>query len=428
MTPPDYRDVLWVVLPHKDEKVFTIRSFSDEAALYETTDEQCAAGAFSVSLPLEELVGSRESKTRWAQRRVGTEEAVAAGRRLWKSLPPELLKVFDEPTGQRPLRIKIYSPLQRITNLPWEWLADEQGRLVAIRPDVRLVRCVPLRFETPHLTVAPPLRVLVVLTNPKDERLLDTQAELAAVCRGLFNSSEYSLRVCPEPTTEVLQQTLHDFLPHVVHYIGHAGIDGGEGNIILHDDSGRTYWMRASYLSRLLPPTVRLVCLSTCFSVPNYQILGLPHLAHAPAELNLPTALVNCYPVSQESVSAFWQAFYPALIKKRGNVNEAVQEARLSCCADDPDSADWASFSLVLRDRTGRGMNIVKADSHVVEEVQAEELQAQFAARLANELARHVRLFGGLSSESLRETFAHETKRITDLLDHIINISANFKE
>lgn len=427
MTPPDYRDILWVVLPHEDEKLFTVRSFTDEAALYEMTEKECIAGAYTVSLPLEELVGSRKSKTRWTQRRVSAEEAAAVGLKLRESLPSELLKVFDEPSD-RTLRVKIYSPSQRVTDMPWEWLADEQGVPLALRPDVRLVRSVPVRFETPPLTVTSPIKVLLVLTNPKDERLLDAWAERDAVCQELLDRPEYSLLVCPEPTAEVLQHTLHDFVPHVVHYIGHAGIDGGEGNIILHDEGRRTYWMRASYLARLLPPTVRLLCLSTCFSVPNYQILGLPQLAHAPAELNLPTVLVNRYPVGQESVRAFWKAFYPALIKNQGNVNEAAHEARLACRNAVSHSADWASFSLVLRDRTGQGMNILKAGSRAVEEVQAEELQAQFAARLANELAQHVRLFDGLVSEGLRETFANEMKRAEDLLNHVNNITANLKE
>lgn len=428
MTPLEYRDVLWVVLPHEDEGVFTIHSFTDEAALYEMTEEECSAGAFDVSLPLEELVGSRDSKTRWTQRRVGTQEAAAAGLRLRNSLPRELLKVFDESSDGRPLRVKIYSPQQRITDLPWEWLTDKRGEMVALRPDVRLVRSVPLRFEVPPLTVAPPLKVLLVLTNPKDETVLDTYAEQQAVEQSFFNNPDYSMQVCTEPTTEIFRQTLHDFLPHVVHYIGHAGIDGGEGNIILHDDTGRTYWMRASYLSRILPPTVRLVCLSTCFSATNYQILGLPRLAHAPADLNLPTVVVNRYPVGQESVRVFWEVFYPALVRNRGDVNEAVHEARLRCREADFASADWASFSLVLRDRTGRGMNVVQARGRAVEAVQAEEFQAQFAARLANELAQHVKVFGDLVSDGLRETFAHETRRAKELLNHVTNISANFKE
>lgn len=428
MRPPDYRDVLWMVLPHEDENTCLFRAFEDEAALYETTKEECAAGAFTVSLPLEELVGSRSSKTRWSQRRASAEEAEAAGRKLRKALPPELLKVLDEPTEGRPFRLKIYSPHQRLTNLPWEWLADGRGKPAALRPDVRLVRSVPLRIETPPLTVAPPLKVLLVMTNPRDEIIFDTQAEQEAVCEGLVNNKDYSLLVCPEPTVEVFQGLLHEFLPHVIHYIGHAGIDGGEGNIILHDSGGRTYWMSASHLSRLLPPTVRLVSLSTCFSAPNYQILGLPLVAHAPVELNLPTVLVNRYPVGEEGVRAFWGAFYPALVEHRGNINEAAHDARLRAATAGGGAADWGSFSLVLRDRTGRGLNVVRADSKAVEQVQGEELRAQFAAQLANELSQQVTLFGDLVSEGLRQTLERQTKRAADMLRHVTNIRANLDE
>lgn len=424
MTQVDYREVLWVLTPQQgDSETCLLRSFSHEAALFETTEATRSDNAFTIKLPLSKLVGTRDSKTRWTQERVQVAEALEAGRKLYDALPPQLMSIFDEPAADlRPLRLKIYSPQARITDLPWEWLTDKMGSPIALRPDVRLVRCVPLRFEIPHLTVARPVKVLVVLTNPKDERLLDAPKELASVAHRLV-MPDYEMHVCPEPTVEKLKEVMHGFLPHVIHYIGHAGINNGEGNIILHDDYNRTYWMAGSLLSQILPSTVRLICLSTCVTVPNYQLLGLPHLAHASSDLNLPTVVVNRYPLDEQSATAFWHTFYSAIINEQGNVNEAVHHARLQAQVVDPASADWGSFSLVLRDRTGQALNIVKAESHELQEIQASELQAQYAARLANDLAEQVSLYGDHIAEGVRQTFEVATRDATVLLKRAGDLS-----
>lgn len=421
MMPSEYRDVLWDIThvdssdcASTDVESFTIRSFPDETALFEAGTSGQGANNFRITLPLETLVGTRDSKTRWTQRRVTRNEAVSAGRMLWDALPAELLQIFDEPPSGS-LRLKIYSTLPRVTDLPWEWLADRTGQPVALRPDVRLVRCVPLRFHVSHLTVRMPIKVLIVVTNPKDERLLDPYQEISAVSQQL-QLPDYQMQVCPEPTLETLRNILHDFLPHIVHYIGHAGINNEEGNLILHDNDNRTYWLPASFLSRLLPSTVRLLCLSTCFSAPNYQLLGLPHLAHAPSVLSLPTTVANCYPVGEMSVRAFWDAFYASLISEQGDVNAAAHIARQNAANAEPYFADWASFSVVLRDRTGKALHITQADDPTLESIQASELQAQYAARLANDLAQQVTVFGDYASKGVREQFDVETRRASDLL------------
>lgn len=422
MMPSEYRDVLWEITQGESsdraaatEETFTIRSFPNEAALFEAGTGGQGAQGFQFKLPLAELVGTRESKTRWTQRRVPRDEAVEVGRMLWNALPAELLHIFDEPPTAAPLRLKIYSALPRVTDLPWEWLADKAGRQVALRPDVHLVRCVPLRFDVPHLTVRLPVKVLVVVTNPKEERPLNPDQEVNAVSQQLCLPN-YQMQICSQPTLETLQAALHDFLPHVVHYVGHAGVSYEEGSLILHDDNQRTYWVPATYLSRALPSTVRLLCLSTCFGVSNYQLLGLPHLAHAPSEANLPTTVVNCYPLGETSVRAFWDTFYTSLIGEQGDVNAAVHLARQHAQDAEPNFADWASFSVVLRDHTGKALHVAQADDPTLESIQASELQAQYAARLANDLAQQVRVYGDYASKGVREQFEVETRRASDLL------------
>ncbi|MFY9618250.1 MAG: CHAT domain-containing protein [Pyrinomonadaceae bacterium] len=427
MTQVDYRDALWVVTPEQGGgETSLLRSFSHEAALFETTEDARSDNAFTVKLPLSKLVGTRDFKTTWTQDRVQMTEALKAGRKLYHALPRQLTSILDQSADPRPLRLKIYSPQPRITDLPWEWLTDDAGDPIALRSDVRFVRCVPRRFEIPHLTIARPVKVLMVLTNPKDERLLDAPRELASAAQRLVQP-DYEMQVCPEPTIEKLKDVMHGFLPHVIHYIGHAGINNGEGNIILHDDYNRAYWMPGSVLSQILPSTTRLICLSTCVTAPNYQLLGLPHLAHASSDLNLPTVVVNRYPLDAQSAAAFWNTFYSALIDEHGNVNEAVHHARRQTQVADPSFADWASFSLVLRDRTGQALNIVEAASHQLQDIQAREFQAQYAARLANDLAQQVSLYDDHITESVRESLEVATRDATELFKIAGDLSKDFE-
>lgn len=422
MRSTNYQDILWDFVPQNlREGSFILRLFSDEAALYESMDERRSDNAFLISLPLNELVGTRDSKTRWTQHRVTREEAITVGRKLWQALPQEVTRSINEDSkeDEKPLRIKISSQSSRLTDLPWEWLTDETESPIALRENIRLVRTVPLHFKTPHLTVALPLKVLIVLTNPKDESLLNSYAELAAIRQGI-PSDKYVVQECHEATTEGLKECLHSFLPHVVHYIGHAGVDNGEGNLILHGHDERTYWMAGADLSYFLPSSVRLICLSTCFTAPNYQLLGLTHFAHTSNKIQLPTMIANQYPLEEHSVRAFWERFYHALVENQGNVNEAVYYARLHAASvSDASFADWASFALVLRDRTGKALRIGVEQGEDLRNRQANELQAQYAARLANDLAEQMQVFGIDASKGIRERFDAETKRASDLLKSV---------
>jgi len=418
----NYRDVLWCFHPEnlREGKV-RLSVFQDEASFYESSESNPGRGGASVQLPLYKFGWTRvNDDCRWSTHHVSADEAASAGIKLWRALPEEVREPLRAQSEDGvPLRVKIYSPHSRITDLPWELLADEGGNFMALHPGIRLARSVPRRFKTPPLTVSPPLKVLLVLTNPKDEKLLNSYREIEAVKKGL-ESPDFSWHICYEPTPVKLKEDLHSFLPSVVHYVGHAGISNGEGNIILHDESERTYWVSSSTLSYYLPSSVRLICLSTCFTVPNYQILGLPHLAHSPGELNLPSCVINQYPLDEPAVEAFWTRFYAALIQHKGNINEAVREARLEARAQsDPGSADWASFSLVLRDQTGEALRISAHGEKDLKQRQASELQAQYTARLADELAQQVQFLDEGASKSIRERFETEKQNADDLLKSV---------
>ena len=393
-----------------------LRVFSTEQQMFETSGRSYPV--FPVSLPTDGSTDPNQPRSAWTRSRVPQEFAADLGRRLWEAIPFEAKTPLLEATPDQPWRLKISSNSPRIDDLPWEWLNDGSARpAFALRPEIRLARSIPIRIAMPPMRVQPPLRVLLVITNPKDERLLNPWAEIEAI-RPRLAGPPYQLRILEEPTWDALVSTLRDE-PHIVHYIGHAGIDRGEGNLILHDWRNVSHWISGVDLSKVLPVSVRLLCLSTCYTTQNYQIFGLPRFAHTSALYRLPSLVTNQYPVGEQSVRVFWSNFYELLIQHGGNLNEAFHEAQ-QAVALVPDSwADWGSFSLVIRDQSGELMRV----EQVAQESPAafaEEVQAQFASRLANDLAARLRSFGDEAPKSIQESFQEEAEKASGLTQKLL--------
>jgi len=413
-----YRDLLWDFSfsdfgPSNERRnEVRLRVFASEAKLFFRTPDPAAG--FLVTLPLDWLGGAQEGRRSYAQSSPSSDFLLVVGRQLWDALPEEARKPLLDAAPERPCRLKISSVSPAIYDLPWEWLNDGTQPF-AMRTGVRLVRSVPIRVPVPPLTVMPSIQVLLVITNPRDERLLNPFQEIQAVQPRLMQPP-YELRVLEEPTLKALVAALREGRgPHIVHYIGHAGLDRGGGNLILHDSYDRTHWISAQELADVLPVSVRLLCLSTCFTAPNYQIAGLSRLAHTPATYSLPTAIANRYPVTEGGVRAFWEAFYHVLAATGGDTGEAFREAQMHCYMA-ISTGDWGSFSLVIRDQTGQGFRIEPGEHKLASEPDAlTEIQAQFSAGVANQLAQAMESFEGTPPDALSRLFEEESARAARL-------------
>lgn len=335
------------------------------------------------------------------------------GQRMWNNLPEMVRNEALAGSQNDPQRVAILSTATGIDDVPWEWFNDGQGLQIAATDSARFVRLVPTLYASPPLTVAQPVRVLIVLTNPKDERLLQGGVEIDTVTQGLMNSSDYEVKQLLEPRLDALRREL-EWSPNIIHYVGHAGISRSTGNLILHDEHDGTRWLPANQISRYIPSSVRLLCLSTCVTAENYQIGGLAKFAHCPPEVPLPTTIVNQYAIEQTEAATFWRKFYPAMIKHGGNVVEAFHEARMAVHDENFNSCGWASFSLVVRDSAGNPFRITGASGQNQGRVDA-EIQAQWATRLANNLASRMRSLGDDVEEPLEKFTADEVKRVENL-------------
>jgi len=337
------------------------------------------------------------------------------GSRLWTCLP-EQVRAAIKLRADGEIWLKIASGMPSVDNLPWE-LAGQAAAMELGRP-VRVSRFVPVRLPpAPALTATLPVRILIVVTNPKDEQLLDSNREVYALRAGI-DSNQYEVQVLQEATADSAAAVMQFFQPHVLHYVGHSGANRGSGYLVLHDPNrGTTEWVGADDIAKALPVSVRVGCLSTCFTQQNYDVTGLALFAHAPATVRLPTMVINRFGIDEKAVQTFWRVFYEQMITAGGNVAAALVAGQQATAAAEPNSLNWASFSLVARDGGDQPLHIgQQRDAGQF----ASEVQAQFASRLAADLADKLRAFSPSSqSESLTRSLSEAQQRVREYTKRI---------
>lgn len=309
---------------------------------------------------------------------------------LWRALPVELRRAFAQGTAQRPVRIKIVSELRQVMDLPWESLESDAGP-VGLDDRVRLVRCAPVRFALAALPMSGPLRIVLALSNPEAKQMADVGREQEVLIHAIARADvEVSLLL--NPTLPRLQAALRA-RPNVLHFVGHAGTGSDDGgSLILPGEAGGTHWLDAPAVARVLPSSVRLVCASSCFTAPNYDIRGLLRFALAPAELDLPTTVTQQAQPRDDgtTTAAFWREFYRCLAAT-GDVVDATHHGRRAAAAAGA-SGDAGDFVAVIRDSHGQPFTMAAEGPAIDLDV---ELERHLSRRLANGLANSLTSLSG---------------------------------
>jgi hypothetical protein len=432
----NYRTLLWHFTydtASRDTPI-TMQIFSGEEELFARSRYSQPQLPVQAKLLLDRTGRASMKRSDWGKTQMDPSLLRDLGKQLWDAIPEIGRQPIMNATPQEPCWLKISSNSPMIDDLFWEWLGDDQGPF-SERPQIRLSRCIPVRSAVPPLLVSQPLRVLLVLTNPKDERLLNASAEIEAV-RHTLDFPSYEVQILEEPTWEAMVSALQS-QPHIVHYIGHAGVNRGEGNLILHDNNDVSHWIAGTDLAAALPLTTRLLCLSTCFTQPNYQILGLPRLARNTSGYRLPTMIANQYQISGGSVAMFWEEFYSKLADIKGSVIEAFDTAQKTLALYGSTPGDWGGFSLVVRDQTGIPFQLNDIPLHFgleslgapnddnvkgivepnVEYIQ--DITAQITSHLVNDLSDFFLSSGSNVPDDIQSQIDSEAEKVSQLIKKI---------
>jgi CHAT domain len=416
-----YRDTIWDFAPEtlspkpqesEARAAFRLRVYDSEMALFGQISSRPLLMEYSVQLSLGLGSSRRIGVERRMQRPFDRQSLQDAGQSLWRELPSEATSALRNAnrSGNFVTRLKISSNDRRINDFPWEWLSEKEN--YSERPSFAIVRSVPVLASAPPLSVTPPLKVLVAVAQPKDMPPAGLQDELAAVESGLRNA-RMDLQILSHATPAELQRVLHEFQPHILHYVGHASAGWDRASIGFQDNFGASHWVSLTSFAPSLPLSLRLVCLS---GRSECQPNAFSSVAHAPAELKLPTTVYNQYDTSETGARAFWNTFYARFVPSEADVTEAFVSAQKATAVIAP-GADRGAFVLVMRDGCDRPFRF---DGLGVKDRVAKELQAQFAALSVNKLAEKVRVLGTLASDSQRQVLLEEFGRASDLLKRLM--------
>jgi hypothetical protein len=305
-------------------------------------------GRFHDRVDRAEVAALQAALQRDATRDIGTDAAEAAGDarpivdRLGHQLFGELFSgelaggLRDTMTlaqrDGRPLRIRLrLESVPELGPLPWELLRDdERGRFVALTAQTQVVRHLGRPEPVRDVAVEGPLRVLVVVSSPRDLPPLAVEREWQALqteLAPLVGDGRLEVRRVEPPTIEQLGRELLNGPWHVLHFIGHG--EQTTSSLAFCDAGGGANFVSAETLAVTLADAVelRLVVLNACHSARASERDAFGGVAQELLERSVPAVVAMQFAISDAAAIAFAGRFYAA-VSHGWAVDRAVGEAR----------------------------------------------------------------------------------------------------
>ncbi|MER6129079.1 CHAT domain-containing protein [Streptomyces sp. NPDC001795] len=254
---------------------------------------------------------------------------------------------------RRTLRITLNAHSGGLDLLPWEFLYDPAaGEHLAV--DHPFVRKLDLLTDHDPLPVETPLRVLGMVSRPPGLARLaveEERADLHSALRELVADGLVELSWVQGQSWHALRDALHTVRPHVLHFIGHGGVDPetDEGTLAFTDErTGDRLDVAASDVSPLMEGTLRLVVLNACGTGRASRLDPFSSIATSILRKGVPAVVAMQFPISDKAALEFSREFYECLA---GNdtVHLGVQRARQSMRTRLKRSLEWGTPVLYLR-------------------------------------------------------------------------------
>jgi CHAT domain len=239
------------------------------------------------------------------------------------------------------VRVQLRIDAPELHALPWELLRDDQD-LLAATADSPFSRYLAVSREWGQPITDRPIRVLVVLSNPKDiERYslpqMDMKLEENTLREALSPlapsaSESASLTLLSEPVTpDRLEAELRQGY-HILHFVGHGAFNtrSQQAALYLQDAAGNAQRVIdddfAGMLNRLSAPP-HLVVLSACQSARQSMKAAFSGLGPKLVQIGVPAVIAMQENVTVLTAHQFAAAFYQRLLA-HGTVDLAMNEAR----------------------------------------------------------------------------------------------------
>lgn len=265
--------------------------------------------------------------------------------------------------GEEGLRLRIHlSKAPELANLPWEYLYEPSTRrFFALSEETPIVRYLELAERIRPVKVRPPVRVLVVISSPKDVVQLDVDREwkkLSAALSRLTASGIVEMDRLEKPTFRLLLRSLRRKEYHIFHFVGHGQFDeySQAGLLVFEDEDGQSDPITAQALGVLLRSerSLRLAVLNSCEGArASYDLMG--GTAQTLVQQGIPAVIAMQSEISDRGAQSFAETFYEGLAGGCA-VDEALADARKIMYGEG--SVEWGSPVLYMRSQDGRVFDV----------------------------------------------------------------------
>ena len=281
------------------------------------------------------------------------------------SLYTQCLK--DAESRRAYLRIALnLSAAPELAVWPWEYLhKPELDQFLAMFSETPLIRHLQLPYAEGTLEVAPPLRVLVAVSLPKDVVHLNAEAEIRGIreaAQTLPDSSLIEVEVMKDGASlDALYDKLNEAVTkgrpfHIFHYIGHGIYDAEarQGKLLFVGDDGLARASDGSHIGARLNPFkkhLRLVILNACEGARLSRVDSYAGVATKILQVGgIPAALAMQFKITDKAAVTFAKIFYQELLRNKP-LEEVLATTRLRMY--DGDTSEWATPVLYMCARDG---------------------------------------------------------------------------
>ncbi len=243
-----------------------------------------------------------------------------------------------------------------LARLPWEYLYnDSQNRFLSLSPDTPIVRFYDLPEPVRPFAITSPLRILLMVSSPREHPPLDIAREAANMQRalaGLMQAGLVELDVMQAATLMDLRRQLRqpDRPYHVFHFIGHGNFDEAtqSGSLALADEENHAFNVTGEDLATYLHPhrSLRLALLNACQGGRTGLDDPFTGVAGSLLQQGIPGVVAMQFPITDHAAIAFSEEFYRTLAEG-WPLDAAVAEGRLAIKA--VSAVEWGTPVLFLR-------------------------------------------------------------------------------
>lgn len=327
----------------------------------------------------------------FAQQSKDLEEKIKTwGSELFKAVfTDEIVRQFDQANAiakseNTELHLRLRLNVPELNDLPWECLYDSrQQGFIALLEKTPILRYLEVSQPVESLAVKPPLKVLVVISAPKDLRLLDVEKEwqdLQAAVKDLERQSLIELTRLETATLQELRRelSLTGKQYHVLHFIGHGDFDkkNQQGVLAFENKDCKKHMVNSEKLATVLKnhEPLRLIFLNACkgaVTSTDTASDAASDAANDTAESNLfagmaqslvssvgvPAVIAMQFAITDNAAITLTGSFYKGLTVGK-SVPGALTSARVTVNTGTENELGWVTPVLFMRSSNGYLFNL----------------------------------------------------------------------